>query len=72
MWTLSQKKYASSEKGILARKKFQQSEKGVALRIKYLAQRKAKRLEIKDQKNSVTPIHKTIETSVENTKNIIK
>ena len=50
MWTLSQRKYASSTKGIEARKRFQQSDKGKALRAKYLAKRKAKLQELKKQK----------------------
>lgn len=50
MWTPAQRKYALSEKGILARKKFQQSEKGKALRLKYLAKRKARLQELKKEK----------------------
>lgn len=53
MWTLSQRKYALSEKGILAHKRFQQSEKGKALKAKYLAKRKARLQELKKEKTAV-------------------
>lgn len=73
MWTLSQRKYAQSIKGIEARKRFQQSDKGKALRAKYLANKKTKLQEIKKQ-NTVTE-NKSIEqpkTVVKVQKNITK
>ena len=68
MWTLSQRKYAQSVKGLEARKRFQQSDKGKALRAKYLAKRKTKLQELKKQKVVVenkTPKQPKVEVKIQ-------